>query len=144
MHSPILASLVHVDAVTQRPPKAHRRPGVPVRLVAASDAADGKGYDVQIGDVPLLDMFPDLPVPPESVLSGRILSVLLGALGAFALLWTHPGRRDPLLALGLGGLAVGAVASMLWLGSNSRMTCVWLTVVAVCIVLTIWRLRRVR
>ncbi len=112
------------------------------RLVAASDAADGKGYEVQIGDVSLFDMFPDLPVPPELVLSGRILAVLLGALGAFALLSTHPGRRDPLLALGLGGLAVGAVASMLWLGSDLRMTGAWLMVVALCIVLVIWRLRR--
>ncbi|KAA0072253.1 hypothetical protein CIW53_03455 [Rhodanobacter sp. T12-5] len=112
------------------------------RLVAASDADDGKGYEVQIGDVSLFDMFPDLPVPPELVLSGRILAVLLGALGAFVLLSTHPGRRDPLLALGLGGLAVGAVAGMLWLGSDLRMAGAWLAAVALCIVLVIWRLRR--
>ncbi len=49
------------------------------RLVAATDAADGKGYVVQVGDVPVLDVFPDLPVPPEFVLSWRILAVLLAS-----------------------------------------------------------------
>jgi hypothetical protein len=31
---------------------------------------------------------------------------------------------------------------MLWLGSDSRMTFAWLTVAVLCILLTIWRLRR--
>ncbi|NMW25716.1 hypothetical protein HFP05_15515, partial [Rhodanobacter denitrificans] len=70
------------------------------RLVAATDAADGKGYVVQVGDVPVLDIFPDLPIPPEFVLSWRILAVLLASLGAFLLLSTQRDRRDPLLALG--------------------------------------------
>lgn len=112
------------------------------RLVAASDAADGKGYSMQLGDVPLLDMFPDLPVPPEFTLSWRILAVLLAALGAFALLSTHPNRRDPLLALALGAMAVSAVASMLWLGNDTSTLCIWLMVLLLGVLLTAWRLRR--
>ena len=114
------------------------------RLVAAADAADGKGYVVQVGDVPVLDVFPDLPVPPEFVLSWRILAVLLASLGAFLLLSTQRDRRDPLLALGLGALVVGIVASVLWLGDDTRTMCGWLVLAALGLLLTGWRLRRAR
>ncbi len=114
------------------------------QLVAATDAADGKGYDVQVGDVPVLDMFPDLPVPPESVTSERLLAVLLAALGAFLLLSTQRNQRDVLLALGLGGLGVGIVASALWVGGDTRTLCGWLAVVLLSLLLTVWRLRRHR
>ena len=114
------------------------------RLVAATDAADGKGYVVQVGDVPVLDIFPDLPIPPEFVLSWRILAVLLASLGAFLLLSTQRDRRDPLLALGLGTLAVGVVASVLWLGDDTRTMCAWLALAVLGLVLTGWRLRRTR
>ena len=112
------------------------------RIVAAAEAADGKGYDVQLGDVPLLDMFPDLPVPPEFVLSRQILAVLLAALGAFLLLLAQRDQRDVLLALGLGAMVVGAVASMLWLGGDTRMLCGWLAVSLLGLGIAIWRLRR--
>ncbi|TPG46205.1 hypothetical protein EAH75_16465 [Rhodanobacter glycinis] len=114
------------------------------QLVAATDAADGKGYDVQVGDVPVLDMFPDLPVPPESVMSERLLAVLLAVLGAFLLLSTQRNQRDVLLALGLGGLAVGIVASVLWIGGDTRTLCGWLAVALLSLLLTVWRLRRHR
>ncbi|GAA0889597.1 TMEM43 family protein [Rhodanobacter soli] len=114
------------------------------RLVAASDAADGKGFVVQVGDVPVLDLFPDLPVPPEFVLSWRILAVLLASLGAFLLLSAQRDRRDPLLALGLGALAVGIVASVLWLGDDTRTMCGWLALTVLSLLLTGWRLRRAR
>jgi hypothetical protein len=112
------------------------------RLVAAAGAADGKGYVVQVGDVPVLDIFPDLPIPPEFVLSWRILSVLLAALGAFLLLSAQRERRDPLLALGLGALVVGVVASVLWLGDDTRTMSAWLTLAVLGLLLTGWRLRR--
>jgi len=112
------------------------------RLVAAADAADGKGYDVEVGEVPLLDVFPDLPVPPEFVLGGSMLALLLAVLGAFLLLLTHRQRGDVLLALALGSLAVSAVASVLWLGSDTSMLCAWLAVALFGLVLAIWRLRR--
>lgn len=112
------------------------------RLVAAAEAGDGKGYDVQLGDVPLLDMFPDLPVPPDFVLSRQILAVLLAALGVFMLLLAQRDQRDVLLALGLGALAVGIVASMLWLGGDMHMLCAWGTIALLGLAIAIWRLRR--
>ncbi len=112
------------------------------RLVAAAEAADGKGYDMQLGDVPLLDMFPDLPVPPEFVLSRQILAVLLAALGVFLLLLAQRDQRDVLLALGLGGLVVGAVASTLWLGGDTRMLCGWAVIALAGLFTAIWRMRR--
>ncbi len=114
------------------------------RLVAATDAADGKGYVVQVGDVPVLDIFPDLPLPPEFVSSRRILAVLLASLGAFLLLSAQRDRRDPLLALGLGALAVGIVASVLWLGDDTRTMFGWLALAVLGLLLTGWRLRRAR
>jgi hypothetical protein len=114
------------------------------RLVAATDAADGKGYVVQVGDVPVLDIFPDLPIPPEFVSSWRILAVLLASLGAFLLLSTQRDRRDPLLALGLGALVVGVVASVLWLGDDTRTMYAWLALAVLGLLLTGWRLRRAR
>jgi hypothetical protein len=114
------------------------------RLLAAADAADGKGYDVQLGDVPLLDMFPDLPVPPEWVLSRQILAVLLAGLGALLLLSAQRRQRDVLLALGLGGLAVGIVACVMWIGADSPAMYGWLAITLISISLVVWRLRRRR
>jgi hypothetical protein len=112
-------------------------------LVAATDADDGKGYEVQVGDVSLLNMFPDLPVPPDYILSQRILAVLLAALGAFVLLSAQRNpRRDGLLALGLGALVVGAVASVLWMAGHSGTIWGWLVVTLLGLGLAVWRLRR--
>lgn len=113
------------------------------RLEAASDAADGVGYQVQVGDVPLLDLFPDLPVPPKFVAAWRIASVLLASLGAFVLLSAQRRRKDPLLALGLGAIGVGSVASIMWLGSeDASVLGGWLVVALVGVALSIWCLRR--
>lgn len=115
------------------------------RLVAASDAADGKGYQVQVGDVSLLDLFPDLPLPPASLWVQRILAVLLASLGAFLVLSAQrQPRRDGWLALGLGSLLVGAFASVLWIAAGTSMLSGWLVVTAVGLGLTAWRLRRRR
>jgi hypothetical protein len=111
------------------------------RLVPASDAADGKGYELEVGDVPLLDMFPDLPVPPDSVPVRQVLAVLLAALGALVLFAVDGGRRDPLLALAVGCLVVGAVASVMWLGSDMRLAGGWLLLTLLGMAVAIWRLR---
>ncbi|WP_158882053.1 TMEM43 family protein [Rhodanobacter sp. L36] len=112
------------------------------RLVPAIDAADGKGYDVEVGDVSLLDEFPDLPIPPESVLIREIISVLLAAAGAFLLIRLNSSRRDALLALAIGSMAVGAVTSVMYLGSDGHMAGIWLLIALLGIGVAIWRLRR--
>ncbi|HEY8681906.1 MAG TPA: hypothetical protein VIM06_01945, partial [Rhodanobacter sp.] len=112
------------------------------RLVPAPDAADGKGYDVEIGDVPLLDIFPDLPVPPDFVLGRQVLAVLLAALGSLLLLSARRNQRDALLALALGGLVVGLVASVLWLGRDTGRMGGWLVVALLGAAGALWRLRR--
>ncbi|MFA6230044.1 MAG: TMEM43 family protein [Rhodanobacter sp.] len=112
------------------------------RLVAAADAGDGKGYSVQVGDVSLLDIFPDLPEPPEFVTGSWILSVLLAALGAFVLLFAKRRRMEPLLAMGLGGLLVGTIASVLWIGAGGTTLSGWLAVAVLGLLLTGWRLHR--
>ncbi|HEY8585878.1 MAG TPA: TMEM43 family protein [Rhodanobacter sp.] len=114
------------------------------RLLAATDAADGKGYMVQVGDVPVMDIFPDLPSPPGFVWGGRLLAILLAALGAFILLSNQRHRRDLLLAVGLGALAVSTVASLLWLGTSVYMTGGWVAVALVGLGLISWRLWRPR
>ncbi len=113
------------------------------RLVPATDAGDGKGYHVDIGDVSLYDMFPDLPVPPQFVLAKQVLAVLLAALGAFLLISTHR-RRDGLLALALGVLAVGAVAAVLSVGNDNTAMAAWLALTLLGIGLASWRLRLYR
>lgn len=113
-------------------------------LVAATDAADGKGYQVQLGNVSLLDLFSDLPIPPDFLFFQRILAVLLAALGVFVVLSVqrHP-RRDAVLALGLGALVVGAVTSVLWMmGSLGVALFGWLVVTAAGLGLIVWRLRQ--
>lgn len=112
------------------------------RLVAASYAGDGKGYSVQVGNVSLLDIFPDLPLPPEFVTGSRILSVLLAALGAFILFFAKRRRLEPLLAVGLGSLLVGSIASTIWVGHDGTTLIGWVVVAALGLLLTGWRLRR--
>jgi hypothetical protein len=99
---------------------------------------------VQVGDTPVLDIFPELPIPPEFVWSWRILAVLLASLGAFVLLMARRNRRDVALALGLGALAVGVVSGVLWLGYSMRTAGMWLAVAALGAALTWWRLHRAR
>jgi hypothetical protein len=111
------------------------------KLVPAADAADGRGYDIEIGDVPLLNLLPDMPLPPTYVLARRIASVLLAALGAFVMLVARNRRGDPLLALGLGTLMVGAVSTMLWLGNDTSSMAIWLLVTLLGGALAVWRLR---
>ena len=82
-------------------------------------------------------------MPPQHVTLWRVLSVLLAALGALALLAAQGRRRDPLLALGLGSIGVGAVASVLWLGGeNAHVLGGWVVVTLVGVALSVWCLRR--
>jgi hypothetical protein len=111
------------------------------QLVPAADAAAGGGYDLQIGEHSLSDMLTDVPVPPALTTLRRVLSVLLASLGVFALLWGR-GRRwhDGPVALGLGAMAVGAIACAQWLGNDATMALNWLALGATGGALALWRL----
>ncbi|MEO7068787.1 MAG: TMEM43 family protein [Rhodanobacter sp.] len=114
------------------------------RLVAATGAADGNGYSVSVGDVPLLDAYPDLPQPPTAVLVKRALAVLLAMLGMLLLLPEHGERRDVWLAFALGALLAGVVASALWLTTGTSVLAAWLGVTALGLAGVFWRQRRWR
>lgn len=112
------------------------------RLVPATNAADGKGYDIEIGEQVLSDMLADVPEPPQFLMLRRALGVLLASLGALALLWGRGQRgHDGPLALGLGATAAGAVASVQWLGHDGLMALNWLAVAAIGAALAVWRVR---
>lgn len=112
-------------------------------LKPAADAADGKGFEVQVGDRPLLDIFPDLPVPPEAVLSRRIVALLLGALGVLALLWERRAHvSDVLLPIGISALVIGSVAGAMWLGGSGSVSLHWFGVAVLGLALAAWPLWR--
>ncbi|HET6433641.1 TMEM43 family protein [Dyella sp.] len=112
-------------------------------LVPATDATDGKGYEVQVGDRPVLDLFPDLPVPPEAVMPRRGAALLLGALGVLALLWTRRQHvSDVLLPLGISALVIGSVAGAMWLGGSSGVSLRWFGVALLGLALAAWPLWR--
>lgn len=96
-------------------------------LLPAPRAADGQGFQIQIGQRSLLDIFPDLPVPPESTRLRRIVAFLLVLAGAAV---AFRGRRrlrlDWLLPLGASALLAGAVASLMWLGTDDNTSLRWL------------------
>jgi len=114
-------------------------------LVPATDAPDGKGYEVQVGDRALVDIFPDLPVPPDGVQLRRVIALILGALGVLALLWErrqHP--SDLLLPAGVSALVLGAVGGVMWLGGNSRVSLHWFELALFGLALSAWPLWRRR
>jgi hypothetical protein len=101
------------------------------RLVRASEAGDGRGYQVQVGERALGDVLPDVPDPPESTPARRGGAMLLAALGAFLLLWERRRRPgDAVLALAVGVTAVGAVSCTSWLGGDWPPVLNWLLVTA--------------
>lgn len=126
------------------------------QLLPAADAADGQGYQMAVGDVGLLELFPDLPTPPQAVMAARVWGVLLAVLGAFVLLVARrralavtaqtplrtSGWNDLLLALGVGLLAAGAVAGALWAGTDRQYAISWLALALVGGVVAVWQWRR--
>lgn len=111
------------------------------RLVPAVGAPDGKGFDVEVGDRPLLAIYPDLPVPPEFVWPRRVLALFLAMLGAGLLLCSRSRRVDAVLAGAIGAVAVGAVAGVLWLGDDMGIAIAWFGLAVLGILLAVWQLR---
>ncbi|MBD8873388.1 TMEM43 family protein [Rhodanobacter sp. DHB23] len=114
------------------------------RLVPAADAADGKGYQVDVGDSALVDMRPDMAARPAHAWSCRVLAVLLAALGTGLLLSRDAKRIDPLAALGGGLLAAAASAAIPWLGASLPAVAAWLAVAVAGLGLLLWRRRALR
>jgi len=112
------------------------------RLVAVPNAADGKGYEVNVGDSSLLDMRPDMAARPALIWLRRVVAVLLATLGAGLLLRRRDATRvDPLPALGGGLLVVGAFDLIPWLGSSTAAAVAWLVVALAGLGLLVWRRR---
>ncbi|HTV87090.1 MAG TPA: TMEM43 family protein [Dyella sp.] len=112
-------------------------------LVPASDAADGVGYAVQPGDIPLTDLFPDLPVPLPMglVWLRRLFSLLLATAGTALLVRWHYQRLDLVLAPSIAVLAIGAVVGVLWLGHDNALAGWWLGLALAGVAVTAWRVR---
>lgn len=111
------------------------------RLVPASNAPDGVGYQVQVGDRSLVDIYPDLPVPPEFSLPHRLFAVLLAVFGSMALLWDRRQRlSDSLLPLGMALMLIGSVAGVMWLGGDNALAGRWFGLAGIGLLLSGWPL----
>lgn len=111
-------------------------------LVAVPNAADGQGYEVNVGDSALLDMRPDMAARPALVWPRRVLALLLAVLGTGLLLWRGGrGRMDAPAALGGGLLATGIVAAIPWLGFSMGVAVAWFVVALIGAALLGWRYR---
>ncbi|MBD8882044.1 MULTISPECIES: TMEM43 family protein [Rhodanobacter] len=111
-------------------------------LVPALDAADGKGYEVDVGNSALIDMRPDMAAQPGLTWLRRVLAVLLATLGVGLLLSRNARRADPLAALGGGLFVAGAVAAIPWLGGSTPAVAAWFVAAAIGLGLLLWRRRR--
>jgi hypothetical protein len=114
------------------------------KLIPASDAQDGVGYAVQVGDAPLGDIFPDLPIPPEFRWLRDVFGLLLAVTGVALLVRWHYERIDPVLTPAIAMVVVGAVAGVMWLGNDSTLVGEWGGLALVGAVLTAWRVKALR
>ncbi|HET7299132.1 MAG TPA: TMEM43 family protein [Oleiagrimonas sp.] len=111
-------------------------------LMPASDAADGEGFQVQLGQRSLTDIFADLPLPPEAVWAWRVVALLLAWAGMWLILrhW-RPARISVPVALA-GGIAVLALlAGIMWLvASTAVAVAAWIiTILAAATAWLFWR-----
>lgn len=112
------------------------------QLVPAAHAADGKGFDVQSGDRSMVDVVPDVPAPPSFVWLRRLAALFLAACGALLLLPERPRtHHDLMLAVGAGALLVGAVACVLWLGTDMAAGGIWFGIALLGMATAVWRIR---
>ena len=95
-------------------------------LVPSAGSGDGPGFEVQVGRRSVVDIYPDLPIPPGAVGARRALAVVLTLLGAL-LLGRHRRRRwrDALMPMGAALLLTGALAALIWLGVSGPISLSW-------------------
>lgn len=108
------------------------------RLVAVPNAANGPGYEVNVGDSTLLAMRPDLAAAPSSPWLRRVLALLLAVAGVAMIGWRDGVRPDGRLAAGGGLLAGGAVGAWPWLGASLGAALAWLALAVVGAALLGW------
>ncbi|KJV36269.1 TMEM43 family protein [Luteibacter yeojuensis] len=111
-------------------------------LVPSRSAPEGQpGFDVQVGDRSLLDVLPALPEPPAAVVPVRAGAYALAIAGVLLLCCGGRFRKDILFAIGMGVVAVSAVAGAMWLAGDAMAASVWLLFAVLGAGLAIWRVQ---
>jgi hypothetical protein len=112
-------------------------------LVPSKTARPGEaGFDVQVGERSLLDVLPALPEAPGAVVAVRGAAYVLAIVGTLLLACGGRFRRDILFALGVGVVAVSAVAGAMWLTGDAMTASVWLLFAVLGAGLAIWRVQQ--
>lgn len=108
------------------------------RLVPASSASDGQGFQVQLGNRSLGDVLPDLPPAPKYPWTWRLLTLLVAWAGAVLLwrAWRHP-RVDVIAPLAVAVALYAVVVALVWIGS-SALTGILAWLVAVVAAVAAW------
>lgn len=110
-------------------------------LTPASGVADGKGFQLQVGKLKVVDLQPDLPGVPYLPWLWRVLSLVLAVAGAHMLLRSARLRGDGLLpALGIAIALVSGLAGVMWIPSRSDIGTVLIMVALLSLGVTAWRL----
>ena len=111
-------------------------------LVETRDASGKPLAQVQLGVRSLRDVLPDMPPRPRVLWLRRFIAVLLGTLGAVALLRGTRRAHDLALACVFAVMPLALVAMFCWLGASVAGTLLWLLLAAVAAAGAWWRLRR--
>lgn len=110
-------------------------------LVAVPNAANGVGYEVNIGDSSVLEMRPDMAAAPALPWVRRLLALLVAAIGAASIGWRAGMRLDARLAAGGGLLVGGAFAALPWFGASTGVAAAWIVLAVIGLALLVWRRR---
>lgn len=111
------------------------------QLLAVPVAANEPGYEVNVGDSPLLNMRPDMAERPALPWLRRVLALLLAVPGAAMCWWRARRRAEVRPALGGGLLAVGLGGVLGWLGGSWLAAACWFAVALAGGALLAWRWR---
>jgi hypothetical protein len=110
-------------------------------LKPATDATDGKGFGLQVGQREVVDLEPDLPPEPLWPWLWRALSLVLASLGAYALLCgAQACRKDGIAAVGIGVTVICGLAGVMWLVALPRVSIGLIVIAVLALVVVAWRL----